>query len=243
MLTITYPLAHKISWHTFTRSQEVLECHSTVVWIPRSCVKPGMWRFWFYSVWTKRVKLFWSHKWSSIITLPAISQRFSSRCTPMQLRYCCNSADRMTGENSTNETPTLASLRICASRIELTRLTFTPVGVKVLTHVEVLFKKHEVSVSKTRLFISITNWTKLKRWSTLIYCFDFVEGFDFTDFLVSIVVSIPACHAGDRGSIPRRGVERFYSQSQTHSTWCYLRSMRCLWARQGSWIPSPIERN
>ena len=23
---------------------------------------------------------------------------------------------------------------------------------------------------------------------------------------VSIVVSIPACHAGDRGSIPRRGV-------------------------------------
>ena len=24
-------------------------------------------------------------------------------------------------------------------------------------------------------------------------------------FLVSIVVSIPACHAGDRGSIPRRG--------------------------------------
>lgn len=25
-------------------------------------------------------------------------------------------------------------------------------------------------------------------------------------FLVSIVVSIPACHAGDRGSIPRRGV-------------------------------------
>ena len=25
-------------------------------------------------------------------------------------------------------------------------------------------------------------------------------------FLGSIVVSIPACHAGDRGSIPRRGV-------------------------------------
>ena len=25
-------------------------------------------------------------------------------------------------------------------------------------------------------------------------------------FLDSIVVSIPACHAGDRGSIPRRGV-------------------------------------
>ena len=25
------------------------------------------------------------------------------------------------------------------------------------------------------------------------------------EILVSIVVSIPACHAGDRGSIPRRG--------------------------------------
>ena len=28
----------------------------------------------------------------------------------------------------------------------------------------------------------------------------------FKHILVSIVVSIPACHAGDRGSIPRRGV-------------------------------------
>ena len=27
--------------------------------------------------------------------------------------------------------------------------------------------------------------------------------------LVSIVVSIPACHAGDRGSIPRRGAYSF----------------------------------
>ena len=27
----------------------------------------------------------------------------------------------------------------------------------------------------------------------------------FTSILDSIVVSIPACHAGDRGSIPRRG--------------------------------------
>ena len=26
----------------------------------------------------------------------------------------------------------------------------------------------------------------------------------------SIVVSIPACHAGDRGSIPRRGVSFFF---------------------------------
>ena len=29
--------------------------------------------------------------------------------------------------------------------------------------------------------------------------------------LVSIVVSIPACHAGDRGSIPRRGDNLFFS--------------------------------
>ena len=31
------------------------------------------------------------------------------------------------------------------------------------------------------------------------------------DFLDSIVVSIPACHAGDRGSIPRRGEESFFA--------------------------------
>ena len=30
------------------------------------------------------------------------------------------------------------------------------------------------------------------------------------EFLGSIVVSIPACHAGDRGSIPRRGDRLFY---------------------------------
>ena len=72
----------------------------------------------------------------------------------------------MAGENSTNETPTLGSSRIWAPRIELVRLTLTPVDVKVLTHVEVRVR---------------------------------------TEFLVSIVVSIPACHAGDRGSIPRRG--------------------------------------
>ena len=42
-------------------------------------------------------------------------------------------------------------------------------------------------------------------------------------FLVSIVVSIPACHAGDRGSIPRRGDEDFCwhspTQSMAHYTW------------------------
>ena len=31
--------------------------------------------------------------------------------------------------------------------------------------------------------------------------------------LVTIVVSIPACHAGDRGSIPRRGVYLFTHQT------------------------------
>ena len=31
----------------------------------------------------------------------------------------------------------------------------------------------------------------------------------FLNILDSIVVSIPACHAGDRGSIPRRGVFKF----------------------------------
>ncbi len=33
-------------------------------------------------------------------------------------------------------------------------------------------------------------------------------------FLVSIVVSIPACHAGDRGSIPRRGDSFFIAWRQ-----------------------------
>ena len=35
----------------------------------------------------------------------------------------------------------------------------------------------------------------------------FVAMHSFVEYLilVSIVVSIPACHAGDRGSIPRRG--------------------------------------
>ena len=102
-------------------------------------------------------------------------------------------ASRMTG-NSTNETPTLVSSKICAPRNELVRLTFPPVDVKVLGRVE------ECEIS---------------------------------EFLVSIVVSIPACHAGDRGSIPRRGVRQFYSQCQTHSTWRYLRCMRRLSARRG----------
>ena len=35
-------------------------------------------------------------------------------------------------------------------------------------------------------------------------------------FLGSIVVSIPACHAGDRGSIPRRGDFFFYPTKIMH---------------------------
>ena len=35
-------------------------------------------------------------------------------------------------------------------------------------------------------------------------------------FLVSIVVSIPACHAGDRGSIPRRGELFCYGHNGTY---------------------------
>ena len=36
--------------------------------------------------------------------------------------------------------------------------------------------------------------------------------------LGSIVVSIPACHAGDRGSIPRRGEFFFFSFRNFYST-------------------------
>ncbi len=44
----------------------------------------------------------------------------------------------------------------------------------------------------------------------------------FSLILDSMVVSIPACHAGDRGSIPRRG-DSFYICCFTdpwHKTWC-----------------------
>ena len=38
-------------------------------------------------------------------------------------------------------------------------------------------------------------------------------------FLVSIVVSIPACHAGDRGSIPRQGVHNFFPSNMDLNLW------------------------
>ena len=40
-----------------------------------------------------------------------------------------------------------------------------------------------------------------------------IEAFNIlkAEILGSIVVSIPACHAGDRGSIPRRGEGIFFS--------------------------------
>jgi hypothetical protein len=46
------------------------------------------------------------------------------------------------------------------------------------------------------------------------------EEFLHTQVLDSIVVSIPACHAGDRGSIPRLGEETFlplFTQTQLFS--------------------------
>ena len=36
------------------------------------------------------------------------------------------------------------------------------------------------------------------------------------EILVSIVVSTPACHAGDRGSIPRRGEILFFFSFQVN---------------------------
>ena len=39
---------------------------------------------------------------------------------------------------------------------------------------------------------------------------------------VSIVVSIPACHAGDRGSIPRRGDDFFGFFHQNSKCKCVL---------------------
>ena len=39
--------------------------------------------------------------------------------------------------------------------------------------------------------------------------------------LVSIVVSIPACHAGDRVSIPRRGVLKFFLFFEMNIGWNY----------------------
>ena len=69
----------------------------------------------------------------------------------------------MTGENSTNETPTLGSSGIWAPRIELVRLTRTPVDVKVLNHVEV-FEGTEFLLS---IVVSIPAWPSAARSSTL----------------------------------------------------------------------------
>ena len=46
--------------------------------------------------------------------------------------------------------------------------------------------------------------------------------------IVSIVVSIPACHAGDRGSIPRRGDQIIRNNTVyfcNSSFWCWLKSI------------------
>ena len=48
----------------------------------------------------------------------------------------------------------------------------------------------------------MSNFGKLKQFFEHGYFFNLYEEQYVLD---SIVVSIPACHAGDRGSIPRRG--------------------------------------
>jgi hypothetical protein len=45
------------------------------------------------------------------------------------------------------------------------------------------------------------------------------EGSRFCSVLGSIVVSIPACHAGDRGSIPRRGGPKSFANSIIIFVW------------------------
>ena len=64
-----------------------------------------------------------------------------------------------------------------------------------------MWPKDLSSSSKALLLVKRSHWfilsPKLRLPSTAI--------------LVSIVVSIPACHAGDRGSIPRRGGTNFFS--------------------------------
>ena len=49
-----------------------------------------------------------------------------------------------------------------------------------------------------------------------------------TEVLGSIVVSIPACHAGDRGSIPRRGgnIFRFSIPRFTHYIFSFSKNDR-----------------
>ena len=51
---------------------------------------------------------------------------------------------------------------------------------------------------------------KLQFKKRMVYCFCFSKFVDHL-ILVSIVVRIPACRAGDRGSIPRRGGTSFDS--------------------------------
>ena len=54
----------------------------------------------------------------------------------------------------------------------------------------------------------MSNFGKLKQFFEHGYFFNLYEEQYVLD---SIVVSIPACHAGDRGSIPRRGGNFFFT--------------------------------
>ena len=58
-----------------------------------------------------------------------------------------------------------------------------------------------------------TQYGKLSLWRILCLIMLMRPGFPLLD---SIVVSIPACHAGDRGSIPRRGAFASLNMSGVH---------------------------
>ena len=62
-----------------------------------------------------------------------------------------------------------------------------------------------------------------------VYCFTTTDDNVGTEILGSIVVSIPACHAGDRGSIPRRGE-------------LFLFSFMSFFYRSNRWISSIFQK-
>jgi hypothetical protein len=63
-----------------------------------------------------------------------------------------------------------------------------------------------VSIAQSSLFLTNVALEKLH---------DSLEQLISGQVLDSIVVSIPACHAGDRGSIPRRGDAAFFDCTNT----------------------------
>ena len=102
---------------------------STVVSVPRSCVKPGMGRsLVLLSPNEKRQFVLVTQmiqRYNFACSQPEIPQQVHSIAAQILFQRCRPGALRTTGENSTNETPTLASLRICAPRFELVTVTCT----------------------------------------------------------------------------------------------------------------------